>query len=157
MGTWEGVGQITGTWLGAVVWMATVPVIAVDGPLPIADIAWVAANVRNTNYLRKQGGMIGEQLDAYLEDPITTPGESWGSSYVAPETSNKTSTAKFNKLPGGLDMNFDLFPNFNLDFGNVNFALSIASQVKEVVEEIQGNAMGLKYAYRNSEWPAWDD
>ena len=159
MGIWESVGGFTGTWLGMTIWAAgAVPVGISDGPLPIMDLAWMAANIRNTNSLRRRGMAIGKGIDEYLDEgPGPAVGESWGSTYVAPETSNKTFTPNFNELPGGLDMTFDLFPKFNLDFGkvNVNFALSIASQVKEVVEEIQGNAMGLKYTYRNSEWPAW--
>ena len=79
LGTWEMVGQFTGTWLGATIMLATVPVVAVDGPLPFADVAWLYANARNTNRLRKEGGRIGAAVDDLLYDEAPA-GESWSTS-----------------------------------------------------------------------------
>ena len=159
MGTWEGVGQITGTWLGAAIWMASAPVVVADGPLPIADAAWVYANARNTNYLRKKGGAIGEQVDNYFADPVEASEGTWGNGYIAPQTSNKNKPTTLNTsgYGSGLKMDFDLFTGTGLDFSNIQFAMDIATQIKEVAEEIPGIAMGLQYIDRDSRWPEWDD
>jgi len=159
MGTWETVGQISGTWLGAVIWAASAPVVAIDGPLPIMDAAWVYANARNTNSLRKRGGRIGEGLDNYLAEPVEPSGGSWGNGYIAPETSNKNkpTTLDTSGYGPGFKMDFDLFTGTGLDFSNIKFAMNFATQIKEVAQELPGIAMGLQYTYRDSRWPAWDD
>lgn len=160
-GYWEGAGKLTGAWLGATIMLATSPSILADSPAPgPADAAWYYANARNINYLSKKGGMIGEQLDIYLADDVEPSEGTWGNGYVAPETSSiSTSKFKSNKLPkgSGFNMNFDLFTGSGLDFSNIEFAMSIATQVKEVADEIPGIAMGLQYINRNSQWPEWDD
>jgi hypothetical protein len=148
LGTWEGVGQFTGTWLGAVMMLATVPVITVDGPLPIADYAWLYANARNTNNLRKKGGEIGAGLDDYLaEGAGSTPGASWSTSPIAPKTPSKKDTPyNFNKLPGGSGIEFGSFLSFDpmqYDFSHMEFNYQV-----ETVQD-------LTYIYRNSEWPSW--
>ena len=72
MGIWEGVGTITGTWLGMTIWAAgAVPVGISDGPLPIMDLAWMGANYKNTQRLAKGGAAIGKGIDEYLADFYT--------------------------------------------------------------------------------------
>jgi len=160
-GYWEGAGQITGTWLGAAIMLASFPATQADSPLPgPADAAWYYANARNINYLRKQGGMIGEQVDIYLADDVEPAEGTWGNEYIAPpKTSNKNKPTKLDVsgYGSGFNMNFDLFTGTGLDFSNIEFAMSIASQVKAVADEIPGIAMGLQYIDRDSRWPEWDD
>ena len=121
LGTWETVGQFTGTWLGASIALATVPVVAADGPLPFVDVAWLYANARNTNNLRKKGGMIGAAFDDLLDDEAPA-GESWSSSteqipVATPQVEYKF-TESGNKLP-----TFDKFLDFSNDFLPTNFEM----------------------------------
>jgi hypothetical protein len=156
MGTWETVGQITGTWLGAVIWAASAPVVVLDGPLPIADAAWMYANARNTNNLRKKGGMIGSSLDNVLADSSSSPGSSWGDSSLAPKTlSNEKIEFDFSGYGTGFTMGS--FLEFGLDFTGVPKYIPIVQEIQEVAQEIKSSAMGLSYTYRNSEWPEWND
>jgi hypothetical protein len=154
LGTWEGVGQITGTWLGAVMWIASAPVVAVDGPLPIADVAWVAANIRNTNYLRKKGGLIGAELDDVLaEGTGSAPGESWGAGYDTPEVSNKKDTPYvFNKLPGGSGFKMD----FEFSFDNWVIPPMDYQPLSVVAPIEEPTPMKLTYVERDSRWPFWN-
>jgi len=152
MGYWEFTGQVAGSWLGATVWLATSPVIIADGPQPgPVDVAWYYANLRNTNRLRKEGGMLGAQLDDYLEVPLP-PGESWGDGYVAPESNRKDTPYVFNKLPegSGIHMNF----KFSFD----NWAMPpIDKETFSVTGTIsEPTPMQLTYVERDSRWPDWN-
>lgn len=160
MGTWETVGQISGTWLGVVMWTASAPVVALDGPLPIMDAAWVYANARNTNSLRKRGGRIGAGLDDILaEPPSSSPGTSWGEGYTSPKTSTTENVEfDFSGYGTGFKMgSFMEFGEFALNFTGFPEYIPIVQQIKEVAQEVQDDAMGLKYTYRDSRWPEWDD
>ena len=155
MGLWEGVGTITGTWLGVSIWAAgAVPVGATDGPLPFMDLAWVAANVKNTQRLAKGGGAIGKGLDEYLAGASgSAPAESWGSGYDIPEVSNKKDTPYvFNKLPegSGFMMDFDFsFDNWVIPAMDYQ-SLSVVATIKEPTP------MKLTYVERDSRWPNWN-
>jgi hypothetical protein len=160
MGYWEGAGRVTGAWLGATMMIASSPVTQLDSPLPgPADAAWYYANARNIAYLSKKGGAIGEQVDNYLAEPVEASDGTWGNGYIAPQTSNKNKPTTLNTsgYGSGVKMNFDLFTGTGLDFSNIQFAMDIATQIKEVAEEIPGIAMGLQYTHRDSRWPEWDD
>jgi len=155
MGVWEGVGTVTGTWLGVSIWAAgAVPVGAVDGPLPFMDYAWVAANLKNTQRLAKGGGAIGKGLDEYLAGaPGSNPGESWGTGYDIPDASNRKDTPYvFNKLPGGSGIDFDF------DFSFENWSIpSMDYQPLSVTATIsEPTPMKLTYVERDSRWPAWN-
>ena len=155
MGVWEGVGTVTGTWLGLSIWAAgAVPVGAVDGPLPFMDLAWMVANVKNTHRLARRGGRLGAGLDEYLAgEPVPSPGESWGTGYDIPEVSNRKDTPYvFNKLPGGSGIDFD----FDFSFDNwvipaMDYqSLSVVATIKEPTP------MKLTYVERDSRWPNWN-
>ena len=153
MGTWETVGQISGTWLGAAIWMASAPVVVADGPLPFMDAAWMYANARNTNNLRKQGGAIGAGIDDVLaKPPSTTPGTSWGEGYTSPKTST-TENVEFDFSKYGTGFKMGSF----MEFGEFAGFIPVVLEIQSVAQEVSDNAMGLKYNYRNSEWPEWDD
>tara|TARA_R110000824_G_scaffold101460_1_gene241085 strand:- start:1488 stop:1955 length:468 start_codon:yes stop_codon:yes gene_type:complete len=119
LGTWEMVGQFTGTWLGATIMLATVPVVAVDGPLPFADVAWLYANARNTNRLRKEGGRIGAAVDDLLYDEAPA-GESWSTSSEQIPVETPQVEIEFDKAPSRLPT-FDKFLDFSEDFLPTNF------------------------------------
>jgi len=155
MGLWEGVGTITGTWLGLSIWAAgAVPVGMVDGPLPIMDVAWVAANVKNTQRLARGGGAIGKGLDEYLAgDPVSTLGESWGSGYDIPEVSNTKDTPYvFNKLPEGSGFMMD----FNFSFDNWVIPAIDYQPLSVVALVSEPTPMKLTYVERDSRWPNWN-
>lgn len=59
-------GELAGVWFGMVFGMATLPVVAVDGPLPFADAAWAFATFRMTVKASKIGYSIGETIDKAL-------------------------------------------------------------------------------------------
>ena len=67
-GTWESAGFVVGAWYGAVVALATLPIVAVDGPLPIADAVWVGANIKNTEKSIRFGMYAGKRIDNWLAD-----------------------------------------------------------------------------------------
>jgi len=155
MGVWEGVGTVTGTWLGVSIWAAgAVPVGAVDGPLPFMDYAWVAANLKNTQRLAKGGGAIGKGLDEYLAGaPGSAPGESWGTGYDIPDASNRKDTPYvFNKLPDGSGFTMDFEFSFdNWSIPSIDYQpLSVVAPIKEPTP------MKLTYVERDSRWPSWN-
>tara|TARA_R110000824_G_scaffold276894_1_gene465264 strand:+ start:98 stop:547 length:450 start_codon:yes stop_codon:yes gene_type:complete len=149
MGYWEGAGQVAGIWLGATMALATLPVVAIDGPLPIADAAWLMANARNTDSLRRRGGRLGKQLDQYLEDDASSAMNN-NLAVVSPETGSDrgplaiSTGAKIGGAPS-----FDSILNFDnlltYDFSNIDFVLS-TNPVQD-----------LTYVNRNSQWPEWND
>lgn len=151
VGYWEGAGQVVGIWLGATVMLATTPIIAADGPQPgPADYAWYYANLRNTNYLRKQGGMIGEQVDAYLADPVEAV-ESWSSGGINVEIPTKQNFAY--SFKEGQRIEFGSFLEFGTleeMFGDIPTTYFAPKLIEPVIDV----AMALSYAYRNSQWPA---
>ena len=59
----EEVGQITGFWIGMVWGLATLPVVALDGPLPIMDAAWLAGWGAFTLRSIATGGKVGAYVD----------------------------------------------------------------------------------------------
>jgi hypothetical protein len=153
MGYWEGAGQVAGVWLGVSMAMATAPVIVMDGPLPVVDLVWLGANIKNTDSLRRRGGRLGKSLDDYLAEEAetgSTVGTSWSASPLPPKTSSKKNTEyEFNKLPAGTGIKFDSILNFDnlltYDFSNMDFNF----QVNAVQD--------LTYVNRNSQWPEWND
>lgn len=160
LGTWEGVGQFTGVWLGAAMALATMPVVVVDGPLPIADTVWLYANVRNTNNLRRRGGIVGAQIDDLIaDDPVVE-----AFVRIPPEFDVKTPTDNpaefvFNNLPGGsgIDMSMGSF----LDFSNLmptTFDMTYYSpeQAKIMTLEIAPQFYMFPTTFRESKWPAWN-
>ena len=44
----EEAGQLVGLWVGLGFGLVTMPVVALDGPLPFADAAWVISTARMT-------------------------------------------------------------------------------------------------------------
>jgi len=62
----EEAGALVGLWFGLAVWIATAPVTALDGPLPIADTAWVMANARFTYKSTQLGKKVGAAIDDKL-------------------------------------------------------------------------------------------
>jgi len=59
----EEAGKIVGLWFGLVVAAATLPVAALDGPLPFLDAAWLLTSARFTLKSVEMGGNIGEIID----------------------------------------------------------------------------------------------
>ena len=124
MGYWEGAGQVVGVWLGATMALATLPVIGIDGPLPIADLAWVSANAKNTDSLRRRGGRIGKTLDEYLADDAPSSAMNENLAVISPETGSDRGPLAIStgaKI-GGAPL-FGSFLNFDLDFSNIDFSL----------------------------------
>ena len=150
MGYWEGAGQVAGIWLGATMALATLPVVAIDGPLPIADAAWLMANARNTDSLRRRGGRLGKQLDQYLEDDAPTSAMNENLAVISPEPgSNQGPLAISTGAKIGGASSFDSFLKFDnlltYDFSNIDFV-----QPTYTVQD-------LTYINRNSQWPEWND
>lgn len=160
MGTWEAVGQFSGTWLGAVVALATVPVITIDGPLPIADLAWVAANARNTNNLRKRGGRIGAGIDDYLaEDPAVEAFVRVPPKFDVKTPTNNPTEYVFNNLPAG--SGFTMTMGSFLDFSNLlptSFEITYYSpeQAEVVALTIAPQFFMFPTSMRESKWLAWN-
>ena len=155
MGIWEGVGTITGTWLGMTIWAAgAIPVGMTDGPLPIMDLAWMGANYKNTQRLAKGGAAIGKGIDEYLADaPESAPGESWGSGYDIPEVSNTKDTPYiFNVLPEGSGFKMD----FEFSFDNWVIPPIDYQPVSVVALVSEPTPMKLTYVERDSRWPSWN-
>jgi len=160
LGTWEGIGQFTGTWLGISMWIATAPVIAIDGPLPIADAAWMYANMRNTNNLRKKGGLIGSGLDNYLAEPDEAI-----ISFTTPELEIKSPTKNpteyvFDKLPEGSGFIMGSFLDFSglkYDFSGLEFAPTYTPEQAEVAALVIAPGFFMfPSTLRDSKWPAWN-
>tara|TARA_R110001592_G_scaffold329135_1_gene610839 strand:+ start:182 stop:547 length:366 start_codon:yes stop_codon:yes gene_type:complete len=59
----EQAGKVTGTWFGLVYGLATLPVVALDGPLPFFDAAWAFSTYRFTRRSTEVGGLIGKEID----------------------------------------------------------------------------------------------
>ena len=59
----EEAGKLVGLWFGLVVAAATLPVAALDGPLPFLDAAWLLTSARFTLKSVEMGGNIGEIID----------------------------------------------------------------------------------------------
>jgi hypothetical protein len=152
LGTWEMVGQFTGTWLGATIMLATVPVVAVDGPLPFADVAWLYANARNTNSLRKKGGMIGAAVDDLLDDEAPT-GESWSTSSEQIPVETPQVEIEFNKAPSRLPT-FDKVLDFSNDFMPTNFEMDDYNFPQVDITPVMTLLNLAKEA--KAQWPQWN-
>lgn len=63
----EEAGQAAGLWFGMVWSLATLPVVTIDGPLPIADAAWAWQSFRVTKGAVEAGGEIGSIIDGIIE------------------------------------------------------------------------------------------
>jgi len=63
----EEVGQLVGLWFGMVYGLATLPVVALDGPLPFLDAAWIISTARVTKTAIDIGGDVGSVIDRMLE------------------------------------------------------------------------------------------
>ena len=63
----EEAGQLVGLWVGLGFGLATMPVVALDGPLPFADAAWVISTARMTKTAIDVGGNVGGIIDRMLE------------------------------------------------------------------------------------------
>ena len=150
MGYWEGAGQVVGVWLGASMMLATAPVIVMDGPLPIVDLVWLGANIKNTDRLRRRGGRLGKSLDDYLEGDAPSEEMNKNLAVVSPEVGSDrgplaiSTGAKIAGVPS-----FDSFLKFDnlltYDFSNIDF-----TQPTYTVQD-------LTYVNRNSSWPEWND
>lgn len=60
-------GKLAGLWFGMVWSLSTLPVVAIDGPLPIADIGWAYYSLRITKNAMDTGEQIGEVIDNLIE------------------------------------------------------------------------------------------
>ena len=63
----EEAGQLVGLWVGLGFGLVTMPVVALDGPLPFADVAWVISTARMTKTAIDAGGDIGAIIDRMIE------------------------------------------------------------------------------------------
>jgi hypothetical protein len=153
VGYWEGAGQVTGVWLGAVMALATLPVVVLDGPQPgPVDLVWVVANTKNIDSLRRRGGRIGKTLDEYLaaEPAIAEMNENLA--VIAPQPQSQVERGPLAISTGfsiGGGPEFGSFLNFDnlltYDFSNIDFVLP-TNPVQD-----------LTYVNRNSKWPEWND
>jgi len=62
----EEAGTLVGLWVGALFMIATLPVTVVDGPLPIADAAWLYAGTKFTLKAVKAGKEVGRLVDTHV-------------------------------------------------------------------------------------------
>ena len=46
--------------------LATLPVVAVDGPLPFVDAAWAWSTYRVTRRAQQVGGAVGAEIDEII-------------------------------------------------------------------------------------------
>jgi len=161
MGTWEGVGTITGGWLGMSIWAAgAIPVGMTDGPLPFMDAAWMAANYKNTQRLAKGGGEIGKGLDAYLaDDPVVEAFVRIPPEFDVKTPTNNPTEFVFNNLPegSGIKMSMGSF----LDFSNLfptSFDMTNYSpeQAQTLALTMAPQFFMFPTAMRESKWPAWN-
>lgn len=63
----EEAGQLVGLWIGLGFGLATMPVVALDGPLPFMDAAWVISTARMTKSAIDAGGNVGQFIDRLIE------------------------------------------------------------------------------------------
>ncbi|AXH79145.1 MAG: hypothetical protein [Circular genetic element sp.] len=63
----EEAGQLLGLWVGLGFGVVTAPVVALDGPLPFMDTAWIISTARMTKTAIDVGGQIGSIIDEMLE------------------------------------------------------------------------------------------
>lgn len=63
----EEAGKLAGLWFGMVWSLSTFPIVAIDGPLPIADIGWAWQSFRITQNAIETGGQIGAAIDGIIE------------------------------------------------------------------------------------------
>jgi len=62
-GRYETIGGTVGLGMGIVYGYATLPVVVVDGPLPIFDMAWAYSTARFTKKSVDAGRKFGKQFD----------------------------------------------------------------------------------------------
>ena len=62
-GTGEKIGSALGFGVGLAYSYATLPIVALDGPLPFLDIAWATSSFEFTKKSTKLGGKIGKKFD----------------------------------------------------------------------------------------------
>jgi len=62
----EEAGKLAGLWFGMSYGLATLPVVALDGPLPFFDAAWVASTYRITQKAVYVGGEVGATIDEII-------------------------------------------------------------------------------------------
>jgi len=62
----EEAGTLVGLWVGAIFMIATLPVTVVDGPLPIADAAWLYAGTKFTLKAVQTGKEVGRLVDTHV-------------------------------------------------------------------------------------------
>ena len=62
-GRYETFGGVIGTGVGIYYGAVTLPVAALDGPLPIFDLAWAYSTARFTKKAMEVGSKIGKQFD----------------------------------------------------------------------------------------------
>jgi len=65
VGDWESIGYVAGGVVTAAYAWATLPVVVLDGPLPILDIAWGASVAKFGRNATQLGGKIGSILDEH--------------------------------------------------------------------------------------------
>jgi len=64
--SFEQVGEFVGIWFGMVYGLATLPVVAVDGPLPFLDAAWAWSTYRVARRAQQVGGAVGKEIDEII-------------------------------------------------------------------------------------------
>jgi len=62
----EEAGSMAGLWFGMAYGLATLPVVALDGPLPFLDAAWAFATFRVTRTAVSVGKEIGKTIDEVI-------------------------------------------------------------------------------------------
>jgi hypothetical protein len=62
----EEVGSLVGLWFGLSYGLATLPVVALDGPLPFLDAAWAFATFRVTRRAVSVGKEVGKFIDEVI-------------------------------------------------------------------------------------------
>jgi len=63
IGDWESIGYAAGGVMTIAYAWATLPVVAVDGPLPFMDLAWAASVAKFGKTATRTGSRIGNKLD----------------------------------------------------------------------------------------------
>lgn len=63
MGRYEKIGAGVGLGVGIAYGYATLPVVALDGPLPFFDLAWAYSTARMTQKAVRTGRYVGKQFD----------------------------------------------------------------------------------------------
>jgi len=62
----EEAGSLAGLWFGMAYGLATLPVVALDGPLPFLDAAWAFATFRVTRRAVSVGKEVGKFIDEVI-------------------------------------------------------------------------------------------